>query len=252
MTTKMKNRAEELSEWIREKVEEASAAGVVLGMSGGLDSSVTAVLCKTACPQSTLGLILPCRSDPKDMEHVKLVADKFDIETRTLDILPVFEAVIESLGAVAYAEKGDIATANLKPRLRMLFLYYFANKLNYLVVGTGNKSELAIGYFTKYGDGGADILPLGNLLKTEVRVLAEELSIPKEILDKPPSAGLWAGQTDETEIGMSYDELDRILKVIESRDLSGFDKEKVEKVKTKIERSEHKRKTPPVAYLRSV
>ncbi len=93
---------------------------------------------------------------------------------------------------------------------------------------------------------------MGNLLKTEVRVLAEELSIPKEILDKPPSAGLWAGQTDESEIGMSYDELDRILKVIESRDLSGFDKEKVEKVKTKIERSEHKRKTPPVAYLRSV
>ncbi len=251
MNKKLKIVIEELSGWVRSKVEEASAAGVVLGMSGGLDSSVTAVLCKNACPRSTLGLILPCRSNPKDIEHVKQVADKFDIETKMIDISTVFEAAIESLDTT-YVEKEDIATANMKPRLRMLVLYYFANKLNYLVVGTGNKSELLIGYFTKYGDGGVDILPLGNLLKTEVRALAGALGIPQEILDKPPSAGLWAGQTDESEIGISYEELDMILNAIESADFSGCDENKVEKVKKEIERSEHKRKTPPVAYLRSV
>jgi len=249
MKTEMRKVEEELSEWIRKKVEEASAEGVVVGMSGGLDSSVAAVLCKNAFPNSTLGLILPCFSDPKDMEHVKLVAEKFNIETRTIDISPIFDTVFETLEPLAYEGKEDIATANLKPRLRMLFLYYFANKLNYLVVGTGNKSELMIGYFTKYGDGGVDILPLGNLLKTDVRTLAKELGIPKEIIEKPPSAGLWAGQTDESEIGMSYEELDMLLKAMESKDLAGCDKDKVERVEKMIEKTEHKRRTPPVSYL---
>jgi len=252
MNTKLKIVAEELSGWIRAKVEEASAAGVVLGMSGGLDSSVTAVLCKYACPNNTLGLILPCRSAPKDIEHVKLVTDKFDIETRTIDVSPVFAAVIETLEAAADTGKGDIAISNMKPRLRMLFLYYFANKHNYLVVGTGNKSELMIGYYTKYGDGGVDILPLGDFLKTEVKALAETLGIPKAIIDKPPSAGLWAGQTDESEIGMSYEELDTVLNAIESTDLAGCGRDKVEQVQKKIETTAHKRKTPPVAYLRSI
>ncbi|MFZ2071388.1 MAG: NAD(+) synthase [Halobacteriota archaeon] len=243
----MKTVAEELSEWIRKRVAEALAEGVVLGMSGGLDSSVTAVLCKNACPKSTLGLVLPCESESKDMEHVKLVADKFGIETRAINLAPLFITVLETIGARAYyEEKGDIAIANLKPRLRMLVLYYFANTLNYLVAGTGNKSELMIGYFTKYGDGGVDILPLGNLMKTEVRVLAETLEIPKEIRDKPPSAGLWAGQTDESEIGMSYEELDMILNALESHALSGCDSDKVEKVKIKIAQTEHKRITPLV------
>jgi len=252
MNTKLKIVAEELSGWIRAKVEEASAAGVVLGMSGGLDSSVVAVLCKYACQNNTLGLILPCRSDPEDIEHVKLVTDKFDIETRTIEVSPVFTAVIETLEAAADTGKGDIAISNLKPRLRMLVLYYFANKLNYLVVGTGNKSELMIGYFTKYGDGGVDLLPLGDLLKTEVRALAEVLDIPKAIIEMPPSAGLWAGQTDETEIGMSYEELDTVLNAIESTDFAGCDRDNVVQVQKKIETTAHKRKTPPVAYLRSI
>jgi len=240
--------AELLSGWIRKKVEEASAKGVVLGMSGGLDSSVTAVLCKTAFPKSTLGLIMPCFSDPEDIAHVKQVAEKFDIETRKVDLSPVFLTVLETLESPAY-EVGDIATANLKPRLRMLVLYYFANKLNYLVVGTGNKSELMIGYFTKYGDGGVDILPLGDLLKTEVRALAEALDIPKAIIAMPPSAGLWAGQKDEAEIGMSYEVLDKILAAIASNDSAGCDMDKVEKVKAMVKRAGHKREKIPVAYL---
>lgn len=243
----MNNVAELLSGWIRKKVEEASAEGVIVGMSGGLDSSVTAVLCKNAFPKSTLGLIMPCFSDPEDIEHVKQVAEKFDIETRKVDLSPIFLTVLETLGSKAY--EGDIATANLKPRLRMLVLYYFANKLNYLVVGTGNKSELMIGYFTKYGDGGVDLLPLGHLLKTEVRALAEVLDIPKAIIEMPPSAGLWAGQTDETEIGMSYEILDGILKAIESNDFAGCDRDKVEMVKAMVKKAGHKREKTPVAYL---
>ena len=243
----MKKVAEVLSGWIRKKVEEASAEGVILGMSGGLDSSVTAVLCKNAFPTSTLGLIMPCFSDPEDIAHVKQVAEKFDIETRKVDLSPIFLMVLETLESRAY--EGDIATANLKPRLRMLVLYYFANKLNYLVIGTGNKSELMIGYFTKYGDGGVDLLPLGDLLKTEVRALAEVLDIPKAIIEMPPSAGLWAGQTDETEIGMSYEVLDGVLKAIASTDFAGCDMDKVEKVKDMVKRAGHKREKTPVAYL---
>ena len=243
----MNTEAELLSGWIRKKVEEASAEGVILGMSGGLDSSVTAVLCKNAFPKSTLGLIMPCFSDPEDIAHVKQVAEKFDIETRKVDLSPIFLTVLETLGSQAYER--DIATANLKPRLRMLVLYYFANKLNYLVVGTGNKSELMIGYFTKYGDGGVDLLPLGDLLKTEVRALAEVLDIPKAIIEMPPSAGLWAGQTDETEIGMSYEVLDGVLKAIASTDFAGCDMDKVKMVKDMVKKAGHKREKTPVAYL---
>jgi len=243
----MNTEAELLSGWIRKKVEEASAEGVILGMSGGLDSSVTAVLCKNAFPKSTLGLIMPCFSDPEDIAHVKQVAEKFDIETRKVDLSPVFLTVLETLGSKTYDR--DIATANLKPRLRMLVLYYFANKLNYLVVGTGNKSELMIGYFTKYGDGGVDLLPLGDLLKTEVRALAEVLDIPKAIIEMPPSAGLWAGQTDEAEIGMSYEVLDGVLKAIASNDFAGCDMDKVKMVKDMVKKAGHKREKTPVAYL---
>ena len=136
-------------------------------------------------------------------------------------------------------ESYKLAEANLKPRLRMITLYYFANKLNYLVAGTSNRSELKIGYFTKYGDGGADILPLGNLLKNQVKELAKYLDIPEKIINKPPSAGLWVGQTDEKEIGMSYNLLDKYLK-------TGKLNNKIieKKIQDKIIKSSHKRTTP--------
>jgi len=241
----MTDLASRISKWIRERVKDAGAKGVVLGMSGGLDSSVTAVLCKKAFPDTTLGLILPCFSSKEDVEHAKMVAKKFAIETKETDISDIFKFFLNALEEREYDrnvnEEIDIAVANLKPRIRMICLYYFANKLNYLVVGTGNKSELAVGYFTKYGDGAVDILPLGDLLKTEERKLAEWLDIPKEIIKKVPSAGLWAGQTDESEIGMSYDALDRILLAMESGDFSSCDPELVEKVKQMMEASRHKR-----------
>jgi len=134
---------------------------------------------------------------------------------------------------------------NLKARIRMSFLYGKANKLNALVLGTGNKSEIMVGYFTKYGDGGVDLLPLGDLYKNEVRELAKNLGVPSEIINRPPSAGLWEGQTDEQELGISYEELDEILHAIENdQDLSGFDDDSVELVKKYTRDSEHKRKQP--------
>ena len=243
--------ASRISEWIRERVNDAGAQGVVLGLSGGLDSSVAAVLCKKAFPDATLGLIMPCFSSIEDVEHARIVAKKFGIETKEIDLSYLFTVLLKTLEVKEEREndgdaKGDIAVANLKPRLRMICLYYFANKRNYLVVGTGNKSELSIGYFTKYGDGAADILPLGDVLKTKERNLAEKLGIPKEIIEKAPSAGLWEGQTDEAEIGMGYDVLDKIILALESGDLSGCDTELVERVKRMMEVSQHKRETIPV------
>ena len=242
-------RASRIREWIRERVKEAGARGVVLGMSGGLDSSVAAVLCKNAVPENTLGLILPCFSRKEDVEHAKMVAARFDIETEEIDLARIFTALLKLL-EVEEAGDRDIAAVNLKPRLRMICLYYFANKRNYLVVGTGNKSELSIGYFTKYGDGAADILPLGDVLKTEVWKLAETLGIPKEIIEKVPSAGLWEGQTDAAEIGMSYADLDAVLIALERGDLngsrSGCSPELVARVNRMMESSRHKRESIPM------
>jgi NAD+ synthase len=163
--------AEEISHWVGLQVQMAGAEGAVVGMSGGLDSSVTTILCKRALGDEVQGLILPCHSDPTDEEHARLVARLFHIRVDRIDLGPVFDVLVSSL-----PRDGQVAVANLKPRLRMIALYYYSNRLDYLVVGSGNKSELMTGYFTKYGDGAVDILPLGGLLKTEVRELARERS----------------------------------------------------------------------------
>jgi len=236
--------ADRISHWIRERVEEAGAQGVVLGISGGVDSSVLAVLVKRAMGDRMLGLIMPCHSDPTDAEHARLVAKKFDIETEYVDLTPVFDRLVEAL-----PPGNKVAVGNLKPRLRMTVLYYFANSRHYLVAGAGNKSELMAGYFTKFGDGGVDILPLGDLLKTQVRELARELGIPEEIIAKPPSAGLWEGQTDEGEMGITYEELDKAIQAIESGDTSRCDKKALEKVRRMMAASAHKRAPIPICKI---
>ncbi len=216
----------------------------MLGISGGIDSSVTAVLAKRGLGDGVLGVIMPCHSDPTGEKHARLVAAKFGIETEYVDLTPVFDRLSEAL------PPGDrMAVANLKPRLRMAVLYYFANSRNYLVIGTGNKSEIMVGYTTKHGDSGADILPLGSLLKKQVRELARELGIPQEIIAKPPSAGLWEGQTDEGEMGISYDELDSILVAIESGDIGECDQESLARVRALMAASQHKRDPIPICEL---
>ena len=178
---------------------------------------------------------MPCYSNPKDKMHAHLVADKSSIGTTTVALESVYDSLLELL---PLADK--LAQANLKARLRMLTLYYFSNLHNYLVAGSSNKDELYTGYFTKYGDGGADILPLGSLVKEQVRELARFLNIPRVIIDKPPSAGLWEGQTDEVELGISYDDLDTYL-------LGGYVPADVKKrIKRMHESARHKRSMPSI------
>ena len=231
--------------WIKKQVRDALAKGIVLGLSGGVDSAVVASLSKEAVGKKRLlVLIMPCHSQPQDLEDAKLVAKKLGIKTKTIDLSGIYDSLRKIL------PKADkLALANLKPRLRMLTLYYFANKLNYLVCGTGNKSELMVGYFSKHGDGATDILPIGDLLKREVRKLAKDLGVPGHIITKAPSAGLWLGQTDEGEMGITYPELDGILERLEKGKKQILSKGKVNRVKEMIRRSEHKRAGPKICYI---
>jgi NAD+ synthase len=244
MKSSIEELAQRLTLWTRETVLAAGGKGVVLGISGGIDSSVAAVLCKRAFPEATLGVIMPCHSCDIDREHAELVAAKFYIPVKIVVLDEVFNSLINALPDVGYAvTTRKLAQNNIKPRLRMVTLYYLANRLNYLVVGSSNRSELSVGYFTKHGDGGSDLIPLGNLIKRQVRDMAEYLDIPRAIIDKPPSAGLWDGQTDEEEIGLTYDELDRYL-------ITGKAEKKIkEKIDFKISQSVHKRCLPPVPPL---
>lgn len=207
--------AEKLSEslvnWLQSEVEAAGCRGVVFGLSGGVDSAVVAVLARRAFRDSHLALIMPINSDPRDRDDGLLLIEKFQLKHREIDLSPVFAAFAGVVEEPLDGGRGSLPLNNAKPRLRMGTLYYFAARNDYLVCGTGNRTELTLGYFTKYGDGGVDLLPLGHLVKHEVRELAAHLGVPASIIDKPPSAGMWPGQTDEGELGFSYDDLDRYL-----------------------------------------
>jgi len=225
--------------WLKRKVKEAGADGAVVGLSGGIDSAVTAVLLQKAFGDNVLGIVIPCHSSQQDIEDAHRLTSKFSIKYIETDLSNVFDQFYAELNESGI-KGGELAAANIKPRLRMTALYYYASSLNYLVVGTDNRSELKIGYFTKYGDGGIDLAPLGMLVKTEVRELAEHLGIPKNIIEKKPSAGLWQGQTDEEEMGFSYEQLDHYILTGEAEDKI---KEKIEKLAKK---NAHKLKPVPV------
>jgi len=233
--------AGKLADWIKVKVLAAGCKGAVLGMSGGVDSSAVAVLCIKAFPKNTLGLIMPCHSIGKDKEHAETVARQFSIPTKTVVLDNIYDEYLKILPDFK-PDKAltQIARANLKARLRMITLYYTANQLKYLVIGSGNRSELTVGYFTKHGDSGVDILPLGNLVKKEVRELARFLKIPREIIEKAPSAGLWEGQTDEGEMGFTYEALDNYI-------LTGKAPEELKKrIEVMRAAGAHKCTTPPI------
>ena len=216
----MEQLANKLTQWIKEQVLEAKKTGTVVGLSGGIDSAVVAVLCKRVFPDTTLAVIMPCYSNKMDVIHAYKVAQKFDIRTELINLETAYDSLLKLFPQEEdYHTNDKLAQANIKPRLRMITLYYLATQQNYIVVGTGNRSEIAIGYYTKYGDGGVDILPLGNLVKRQVNELAKYLEIPREIINKPPSAGLWEGQTDEGEMGLTYNELDRYLTTGEADDI---------------------------------
>ena len=247
----MSDRAERIAKWLRERADHAGARGFVFGLSGGIDSAVVARLCQLAAPHRVLGVLLPCYSHSQDEEDARLVASTFSIPIVRVDLDSTFDALTEALqtavkGLPTQVESLDIKQqmpeANVKPRLRMSALYFIANSLNYLVVGTGNRSELTLGYFTKYGDGGVDLLPIGGLLKSEVRALGRELGVPDRVIDKPPTAGLWVGQTDEAEMGFSYDTLEAYV----TKGPSAVDKAVAERIERLRKVSDHKRELPPV------
>ena len=207
----MQKVANKLTGWLKEQLERTGAKGFVVGLSGGIDSSVTVALCRRACPDGTMGLIMPCYSNPNDQKDAELVSTTLGVPFEVVVLDDVFGMMVQKLTGSPYRNVRDIPVANIKARLRMITLYYYAARRQLLVAGTNNRSEIVMGYFTKYGDGGVDLLPLANLLKQQVRQLARALGIPERIITKPPSAGLWAEQDDEKEMGVTYDELDRCI-----------------------------------------
>ena len=237
--------ADKIVSWLRDYATGAGARGYVVGLSGGIDSACTAVLCQQAMGDNVLGVLMPCYSTGQDAEMACLLADAFGIRTVTVALEPVYDALVAELPPGT----SQLARANIKPRLRMSALYALAQTHGYLVAGTGNKSELEVGYFTKYGDGGVDLEPLGELYKVHVRQLALELGIPQPIIDRPPSAGLWEGQTDEEEMGITYDALDTTLAAIESGETENLDRALLARVQQMIANSAHKRSVPPACPL---
>lgn len=236
--------ARKLSQWITQQVEAANMRGVIFGLSGGIDSAVVAGLAKRAFPSNSLGVIMPCHSNPEDREHALLVAKALDLDVLDIDLSSVYDSFLQVTSpATGALEVSKLGLANIKPRLRMTTLYYYANIHSYLVLGTGNLAEYTVGYFTKYGDGGVDLMPIAGLVKQQVRELAAHLEVPKVIIDKPPSAGLWANQTDEAEMGITYAQLDQYI-------LTG---EAEPRVKERVDRlaaaSAHKKRLPPIPKL---
>jgi NAD+ synthase len=245
------SKAERIAGWLRDQAMHAGARGFVFGLSGGVDSALVARLCQMAAPQRVLGVYLPAYSHPQDEEDARLVATTFGIPFARVDLTATFDALSEALNAgikglphhVDVLDiKQQLPDANIKPRLRMASLYFIANSLNYLVAGTGNRSELLLGYFTKYGDGGVDLLPIGRLLKSEVRALSTELGVPQRIIDKPPTAGLWMGQTDDEEMGFTYETLEQYLE----HGASSVTPDTAQRIERLRQSSEHKRSLPPV------
>ena len=245
-------RSDRIAAWLRERAEAASARGFILGMSGGIDSAVAARLCQLAMPDRVLGVIMPCYSNPQDERDALLAAEASGLPVARVDLASAYDAINLDITAAsaAAARQGfptdaarvKLAQANVKPRLRMTTLYTMGTAAGLLVVGTGNRSEITIGYYTKYGDGGVDLLPIGALVKSEVRELARELGVPAPIIDKPPSAGLWAGQTDEGEMGFTYDELQRFIE----SGAPSVSAETAARIQRLIDASDHKRALPPV------
>ena len=241
---------EMITHFIKHQLNKSGFTKLIVGLSGGIDSSLTATLCvKAVGKENVFGVMLPYRkSHPDSLEHAKQVAEQLDINYEIIDISPMVDVYFET-----YANDADILRkGNRIARERMCVLYDLSAKHKALVAGTGNKSELLVGYCTQYGDNACAFEPLGHLYKTEVVKLAKILNLPDIIINKKPTADLWETQTDEDEMGITYKELDEILHLLLDLKLpikklieNGFSKIEIDKVKEMIKNSEFKRTIPP-------
>lgn len=250
-----------LGDFISGQVEAARVKGVVIGVSGGVDSATTLYLSVRALGKSRVfGLLMPDSTvTPKeDIDDAIDLLRSVGAEFHIIDIAPIVD-VYKSALPIYEAEEGPdrVPVGNLRARIRMSLLYYYANKMGYMVAGTGDRSEILIGYYTKYGDGAVDMLPIGVLYKSQVRRLATRLGVPERVAYKPSSPRLWRGQTAEGELGVSYDQVDLVLFSVldlglspeEVPDATGVPREVVEKVLERYRESEHKRNPPPAPNL---
>ena len=246
-----------VKKFIKEYIKNARAKGIVIGMSGGVDSNTIAALASLSIGGSrVMGLMLPEREtyNPQDIDDARVVAEKFGLKTQICDITPALEGFYKSIPIFDAADK--LCKGNIKARTRMIFLYYYANKLNRIICGSSDKSETMMGYFTKWGDVAADISPIMDLYKTQVRKLAAHLGIPDELAAKPATPALWPNQLAETELGIKYETLDLILYGLErfmsTEDIAhqlNIEKTLVKKVKNRWLSAEHKRLMPLTAKL---
>jgi NAD+ synthase len=243
---------ERITGFIESVVDEAGADGAVIGLSGGIDSTLTAHLAVEALGAAGLkGLVMPSEvNTDRNMSDAERVAEMLDIDYEVIDINPVVDAFVEGYPAGA---EDRTALGNVRVRTRAVFNYFVANAESRVVLGTGNRSEALAGYYTKYGDQAVDCNPIGNLYKLQVRQLAAHVGVPREFVEKPPSAEMWPGQTDEGEMGLSYDLLDAILALHVDGPLSAsataetldVDAAAIDRVEELYERSAHKRSMPP-------
>ena len=241
-----------IKRFIRTYVENSGAKGIVLGMSGGIDSNTIAALSALAIGgDKVLGLMLPEKEtyNPKDIEDAQTVADKFGIQTQLCEITPALEGFYKSMPVFDPADR--LCKGNIKARTRMVYIYYHANKLNKIVCGSSDKSETMMGYFTKWGDVAADIAPIMDLYKTQVRKLAEHTGIPTALAMKPSTPALWPNQSAEGELGIKYEVLDlilfgleRFMSTTEIAEQLNMEEAEVEKIKARWLSVEHKRRMP--------
>ena len=249
-----------ITKFISYQVHKSGLNGAIIAVSGGIDSALTlSYLAKALGPKRVHAITMPERdiTSERDITDVIHLTQFYDVTCDIVDITPILDSISKTL---PYHNKCDkLSTGNIRPRIRMLISYHYANTLRMMVVGSSNKTELLTGYFTKYGDGGVDLMPFGDLFKGQIKQLAKYMGIPPKIINKTPSAGLWPGQSDEKEMGATYDTIDMILLDYKngytSQDISlrtGADLEVVKSILNRVKTNEHKRHLPLILRLSSL